>query len=493
LFASEAGTDTQIKLIHTSDGNKVSVLEAKHFEDKVTPQGNGRALFNDAKSKAVALRHAANGPARKQIAQGQAGQQANVAQMQAVKAAQVALVAALDALAVFIAAHGCQYLNSGCFAAGTKLWTPQGYKPVESFVAGDVIYSRDEHDPSGPIEAKVVEEVFERFAGVYNLHIGGQVIGTSGEHPFYVEGKGWTKAFELQPGDRVATADGVGVLVEEVWDTGEWELVYNLRVADHHTYFVGDEHWGWAAWAHNAYAITQRINFSDASKTVIASLPASPSKPSNHTQWVSNWWNTDGHMHADPVKEIKFAFGVANSLRRAGATESAIQGVFSVICGFPSSIVSKAIEDAFRPDSSRLACVGATPGKQSATGQTVLARMANEANPHDPTTKMAYQDGDGKWWIYSIRPQGAGATIPPTGYYPLSDCAMGHHPIDAVVWWNDGGKFLPRLPNGGPGEEVRAWMTNPDNYQLQLGSHNSSAGSQLKAKGYFWVPPGTPD
>jgi hypothetical protein len=128
-----------------------------------------------------------------------------------------------------------------------------GYRNVEEIRAGDLIFSRSEHDPSGPIEAKVVEEVFERFAGVYNLHIGGQVIGTSGEHPFYVEGKGWTKAFELQPGDRVATADGVGVLVEEVWDTGEWELVYNLRVADHHTYFVGDESWGWAAWAHNVY------------------------------------------------------------------------------------------------------------------------------------------------------------------------------------------------------------------------------------------------
>ena len=29
--------------------------------------------------------------------------------------------------------------------------------------------------------------------------------------------------------------------------------VYNLRVADYHTYFVGDESWGFALWAHNAY------------------------------------------------------------------------------------------------------------------------------------------------------------------------------------------------------------------------------------------------
>jgi hypothetical protein len=41
-----------------------------------------------------------------------------------------------------------------------------GYRNVEEFRAGDLIYSRSEFDPSGPIEAKVVEEVFERFAGI---------------------------------------------------------------------------------------------------------------------------------------------------------------------------------------------------------------------------------------------------------------------------------------------------------------------------------------
>ena len=35
--------------------------------------------------------------------------------------------------------------------------------------------------------------------------------------------------------------------------TGEWEAVYNLRAADHHTYFVGEEGWGWSAGVHNRY------------------------------------------------------------------------------------------------------------------------------------------------------------------------------------------------------------------------------------------------
>ena len=40
--------------------------------------------------------------------------------------------------------------------------------------------------------------------------------------------------------------------VEEVEDTGRFAKVYNFRVADWHTYFVGDSSWGFSVWAHNA-------------------------------------------------------------------------------------------------------------------------------------------------------------------------------------------------------------------------------------------------
>jgi len=57
----------------------------------------------------------------------------------------------------------------------------------------------------------------------------------------------------LRPGDQIYTEDR-WITVEEVHDTGDWEVVYNVRVSDHHTYFVGDECWGWSVWAHNTYA-----------------------------------------------------------------------------------------------------------------------------------------------------------------------------------------------------------------------------------------------
>jgi intein/homing endonuclease len=71
----------------------------------------------------------------------------------------------------------------------------------------------------------------------------GKVIRTTGEHPIWVYDKGWINARELQPGDRLSSHDGQWVSVEEVYDTGEYETVYNLQVAEYHTYFVGCEGW----------------------------------------------------------------------------------------------------------------------------------------------------------------------------------------------------------------------------------------------------------
>ena len=151
------------------------------------------------------------------------------------------------------AAGATCFFGQACFAAGVPLRTPDGSKPVEDFREGDLVLSRDEHDPTGPVEAKRVEAVFRRTAPKWGLRAGQQTIWTTPEHPFYVLGKGWTQVAEMRAGDRLDTEDGLGVTVEFVRDTGEWVPVYNLRVADHHTYFVGSEEWGFSVWAHNTY------------------------------------------------------------------------------------------------------------------------------------------------------------------------------------------------------------------------------------------------
>jgi hypothetical protein len=138
-----------------------------------------------------------------------------------------------------------------CFVAGTPLLTPEGSKPIETFRKGDMLLSRSEHDPDGPVAAKVVEDVFVRLGKVLLLKVQGREIKTTAEHPFWVWGRGWVEAGKLVVGDWLSSDYGRWVAVEAVEDTGGFEVVYNLRVADYHTYFVGAPEWGFSIWAHN--------------------------------------------------------------------------------------------------------------------------------------------------------------------------------------------------------------------------------------------------
>ncbi len=88
------------------------------------------------------------------------------------------------------------------------------------------------------------------------MQVHGKVIRTTGEHPFYVWGKGWTAAKDLLSGDRLRGHDGRMMAVQEAHGTGVEEVVYNCAVEEYHTYFVGGEDWGFSVWAHNACDIT---------------------------------------------------------------------------------------------------------------------------------------------------------------------------------------------------------------------------------------------
>ncbi len=195
----------------------------------------------------------------------------------------------------------CNIADGSCFVAGTPIRVPGGFKLIEELKVGDAILSRSEDDPNGAVRESVVEKVFKlsgqtvrlvvsavaelagtqkwdsQSSGTIEEHpfhivqrnwdegsIAGfveaeasesQTIVTTGEHPFYVEGLGWVKAFELTAGDLLATEDGRSVVVEFAEATGQLESVYNLRVAQDHTYFVGTPEWGFAIWVHNQYGI----------------------------------------------------------------------------------------------------------------------------------------------------------------------------------------------------------------------------------------------
>jgi hypothetical protein len=108
--------------------------------------------------------------------------------------------------------------------------------------------------------------------------------------------------------------------------------------------------------------------------------------------------------------------------------------------------------------------LGKTPGKYSKTGRTVRERMMQEG-------KLKVENGQEVFFDRRTRT-----------WYPVdsSGIHMGHTK-DAVTWWNEKGRFFgPRSP------EVRAWMTNSDNYELEYGPANSAAGARIDAE---YLPP----
>ena len=111
--------------------------------------------------------------------------------------------------------------------------------------------SRDEFHDDSVLTVRRVRRRFERIGPVLDLTVNGRVIGTTHEHPFFVRGRGWTKAQELRVGDDVRRMGPGWATVEAVSDTGRLETVYNLEIEDDHTYFVGCDEWGFAVWAHN--------------------------------------------------------------------------------------------------------------------------------------------------------------------------------------------------------------------------------------------------
>ena len=78
--------------------------------------------------------------------------------------------------------------------------------------------------------------------------IGGETYTTTPEHPFYVEGKDFVNASELEVGDKVVCYDTETDTtetkeVEEVYsyETDEPVTVYNFEVHEYHTYHVGED------------------------------------------------------------------------------------------------------------------------------------------------------------------------------------------------------------------------------------------------------------
>ena len=131
------------------------------------------------------------------------------------------------------------------FPAGTPIWTPNGKVSIESILKGSLVNSRDENNFSNNPQS--VLALHSRTAqGYQRIKTEKGIIEVTQEHPFWVQGKGWVEAKDIEWEDPIATIDGDVISYQNDF-IKEPVKVYNFSVDKTHNYFAGS----FGAWVHN--------------------------------------------------------------------------------------------------------------------------------------------------------------------------------------------------------------------------------------------------
>ena len=146
-----------------------------------------------------------------------------------------------------------------CFVAGTLVMTAAGLVAIETVKVGDYVLSKDINTMQTEYKA-VLETYIRKSDKLVHLIIAGEKIITTYDHPFYVNGQGFVNAVNLCIGMELMGADGGILKVEQIYRENLFDgprTVYNFKVEDFHTYFVGER----CVLVHNAdYAEQVRAN-----------------------------------------------------------------------------------------------------------------------------------------------------------------------------------------------------------------------------------------
>ncbi|WP_046243491.1 polymorphic toxin-type HINT domain-containing protein [Hymenobacter terrenus] len=188
-----------------------------------------------------------------------------------------------------------------CFPAGTPVHTRLGNQPIESLKIGDEVWAYDE-DTEQTAWKKVLQTHQTQSLALVEIAVVGDVVQATPTHAFFVN-NAWKAAQDLQPGDLLSRADGAVTAVLQVTLQAATSPVYNLEVADYHTYFVGS---------------TGLLVHNECNALNVGGVLKKPLKP-NHT-YVRNGvkFRTDASGRIIDATRVGATSGVAKVIRYKG-------------------------------------------------------------------------------------------------------------------------------------------------------------------------------
>jgi Pretoxin HINT domain len=140
------------------------------------------------------------------------------------------------------------------FDDDTLVATAAGVAPIITIQVGDQVLAW--HQETGEVGYYTVTATHSHLDPVVvYLTINDETILTTPEHPFYTVAGEWVGAGDLQVGSRVYSTDGQLGVVAAVKVVEQPQVMYNLTVADAHTFAVGDGQW----LVHNVHCLLNSI------------------------------------------------------------------------------------------------------------------------------------------------------------------------------------------------------------------------------------------
>lgn len=146
---------------------------------------------------------------------------------------------------ITISSRQRQEQSATCFTKDTIVKTELGDKKIVDIQVNDKVLSYNPKDKLFSFQPVIQTHIHNFFGTVIKINIENEFIFATYNHPFLVstdtfsEYK-WVDAEKLKPGDLVINSSGDLIQVQNVYCSIESIDVYNLTVANNHTYSVGE-------------------------------------------------------------------------------------------------------------------------------------------------------------------------------------------------------------------------------------------------------------